>query len=188
MPYPSQVSRDVIIEKARELIEQEGVDQLSLHHLAAALGIKAPSLYRYVANKTELLQAVNTLTVQQLTGELRAAVDQSAGESSRDRLLAMANAYRNFAHTHPATYQLTYGNTSAELRPDDAILPGLALPLQAVFAELTGEANALVAMGGAWALIHGFIMLELNQQFRRLDDTAAAFVRAVDAYLAGWTP
>jgi AcrR family transcriptional regulator len=38
------------------------VDNVSLAMLAASFGIKAPSLYRHVKNKAELLQAVNLLT------------------------------------------------------------------------------------------------------------------------------
>ena len=187
MPYPSQVNREIIVEKAREMIDSEGVDHISLSKLATALGIKAPSLYRYFDNKTELLQAVNTLTVQHLAGACLASIKNSDAQTPQERLLVMGDAYRAFAREHRATYILAYTNSSAEMRPDDAMLPGIALPLQAVFAELTGENDALAAMGGAWALLHGFLMLELNQQFRRLNDTSATFTQVLEAYIEGWT-
>ncbi len=63
MPYPSQIDRDKIIQQAAAMTATDGVDNLSLHKLAAALGVKAPSLYRYVSNKTELIQAVNLATL-----------------------------------------------------------------------------------------------------------------------------
>jgi hypothetical protein len=100
--------------------------------------------------------------------------------------MAMAHAYRAFAHAHAATYGLMYLNFQAELRPDDALLPALALPIQSVFAELVGESHALVSMAGAWSMLHGFVMLEIAQQFRRLTDADTAFDRAFLAYLNGW--
>lgn len=184
MPYPVQITYDSILETARTMIEQSGAEELSLHKLAAALGVKAPSLYRYFNSKTALLQAINTVTVQELSAALQEAADRTGG-SAEERLLAIAHAFRAYAHAHPAAYLLMYGTNDPNIRPDDALLPALALPLQAVFAEAAGEANGLHAMAGGWALLHGFVMLELNAQFRRLDDADTAFEASVRAYLAG---
>ena len=61
MPYPTQITKDQIIQKAHALIEQEGRDALSLGKLATALGVKAPSLYRHVGNKAELVEGAQRL-------------------------------------------------------------------------------------------------------------------------------
>ncbi len=74
MPYPTQITRESIIEQARELIEADGIDQLSLGRLATALHVKAPSLYRYFDGKTELLRAVNELTNRALIAQINQAV------------------------------------------------------------------------------------------------------------------
>lgn len=184
MPYPSQINRDTILDTARSLIEAGGADTLTLNQLAASLNVKAPSLYRYFANKTELLRAVNSTTAEQLTIALRAAADQPG--TVEQRLQAIGAAYRAFAHEHAATYTLLYTTTQDELRPDDDFLLGLALPLQAIFAEYCGEDRSLAALRGAWALLHGFVTLEINQQFRRSPSVDTAFEQAFSAYLAGW--
>jgi hypothetical protein len=54
-------------------------------------------------------------------------------------------------------------------------------------AEITGEAESLPALRGLLALMHGFVMLELAQQFRRGGDLDAAYDKAVRAYLNGWS-
>jgi len=185
MPYPSQVDGERIVLKAREMIEAEGVAALSLGKLAAALGIKAPSLYRYFASKTDLLRAVNFVLNEQLVAALQESAEQ-AGDDPTARMLAIARAYRKFAHSFPATYDLAFTNTIPEIQPDAEALERLALPLQAIIAEVSGEANSLAALRGAMALIHGFVSLEQNGQFRRGGDLDAAFMRAVEAYLAGW--
>jgi AcrR family transcriptional regulator len=183
-PYPSQVSRDTIIDHARELIETGGIDQLTLQKLATTLGIQAPSLYRHVRNKTELLRAVNEVTGQQLVSALGNAV--SVSDDPKTRILRMAWACREFALAHPVTYALAYGSSIPEVRPDERQLEILILPIQDVVAELSGEAEALTALRGLWALIHGFVMLEMTDQFRRGGNLDDVFTRTVEAYIRGW--
>src|SRR5215475_9638146 len=183
-PYPAQVDSEKIASKAREMIEAEGIDQLSLARLAAELGIKAPSLYRHVASKAELLRAVNTLTSQELVAAL--LVDDHGPTSPRERLQHVALAYREFAHRYPVTYRLAFSNTVPESQPDASLLEALALPVQDSWAAVFGPENSLAALRGAWALIHGFVTLELDGQFQRGGDLNATFDLVIDAYIAGW--
>jgi AcrR family transcriptional regulator len=184
MPYPSKISRETIVQTAREMIEAQGVERLSINVLAEKLGVKTPSLYRYVGDKTGLLRAVNEDTVAGLFAVLGDALNSPG--TTDERLLAVAMAYRQYAQQHPITYGLAFTNTIPELRPDDAEQEQGALPYQALMAEVSGEANSLPALRGMQALIHGFVMLELAQQFRRGGDLDAAFAQSVQAYIAGW--
>ena len=183
-PYPAQVSRESIVHKARELIEAEGLDELSLNKLAAALGIRAPSLYKHVASKAELLREVNTITSRELVSAMQeaiAAVDTPAAQAQ-----AMAYAYRRFARAYPITYGLAYSNLAPDQRPDPRELELLALSLQETWAAICGPADALTALRGAWALIHGYVTLELNDQFQRGGNLDDQFARAVQVYIDGW--
>jgi AcrR family transcriptional regulator len=184
VPYPAQVNPERILEKARELAEAEGAGQLSLHQLGAALGVKAPSLYRYFPSKTGLLRALNTLTTQNITAAMQEAA--APGGGARQRLLRMAGAWRAFSRAYPVTYALAFTNTHPDLRPDERLLEALAIPIQQVMASISGEENSLAALRGLWALIHGFVMLELSGQFRRGGDLEEAYMRSVEAYLDGW--
>jgi AcrR family transcriptional regulator len=182
MPYPSMISPETAVEKARTIIEMEGLEALSLAHLASALGVKAPSLYRHFENKNALLRAVNDLTVR----EMAAAMFEVTGDTAHAQLIAIAHAYRTFAHQWPITYGLKFSNLSEDLRPEDAELEGIALPLQALMADVVGAEQAHAALRGLQALIHGYVMLELNGQFRRGGDLDAHFAQVVAAYLQGW--
>ncbi len=51
------LSRERIAEAALALIDAEGLPALSMRKLGASLGVEAMSLYHYVANKDELLDA-----------------------------------------------------------------------------------------------------------------------------------
>ncbi|AYF28415.1 TetR family transcriptional regulator [Micromonospora tulbaghiae] len=60
MPRPRQalLTRDRIVETALALIDADGLDALSTRRLAAALGVRGPSLYNHFATKEEILDAV----------------------------------------------------------------------------------------------------------------------------------
>ncbi len=185
MPYPTQITPETIVAKARELIEAEGIDQLSLGRLAAGLNVKAPSLYRYFNGKAELLRAVNAETSDILITSLSEAI-RSAAPHERAQIEALAHTYRAFAHKYPVTYSRLFTNTTPELRPDVPETELSVLPLQAVMAALTGEADSLPALRGLLALVHGYVTLELNGQFRRGGDLDQTFARIVEAFINGW--
>ena len=52
------LSRDLIVERARALISEHGLDALTLRRLADDLSVSATALYAHVADKEDLLRAV----------------------------------------------------------------------------------------------------------------------------------
>lgn len=57
-----------IVRAALELLDEQGLDALSMRHLAERLGVKAASLYWYVRDKSELL----ALMADAIAGQARA--------------------------------------------------------------------------------------------------------------------
>lgn len=184
MPYPTQIDREKIIQQAWEMVAAAGAESFSLHKLASTLNVKAPSLYRYVKGKADLLRAVNLQTLQQLF-EVMAAAQLAAPAEPTARMMALLSAYRAFAHAHPRVYFLAFGDNDA-YRPEEDILLQMVLPVQAVMAKISGEAQSLAALRGLLALVHGFVMLELNNQLRRGGSLEEAFNQSTAAYLRGW--
>jgi len=186
MPYPTQVTYDQLIETAWELVERDGLDQLSLARLAAQFNIKAPSLYKHIKNKAALIRAVNAYTLERLFAQLYDAIEDNTQPQAQ--LMAMATAFRAFAHAYPTTYTLAFSTVEPNQRPDPAEQEQAVLPLQACVAALTGDADSLPALRGLLALIHGYCMLELNAQLQRGGDLSATYEQVVRRYLAGWHP
>jgi AcrR family transcriptional regulator len=184
MPYPSQIDRDTIISTARRMIETDGVDNVSLRAIAKKLGVSAPSLYRYMENKEALLRAVNEVTAREVVETMLNAISDDA--PLENQLITPIHVYRQYAHANPITYELLYSNRVSELRPDEDELEQSVLPLQALFAQWAGEENSLIALRGAFAFVHGWVMLEIAGQLRRGGDLHVHFEAAYRAYLAGW--
>ena len=53
-----QLSRAKVLDAALRLVDEHGLDGLSMRKLAAVLGVEAMSLYNHVANKSDLLDGV----------------------------------------------------------------------------------------------------------------------------------
>ncbi|MGJ3241213.1 MAG: TetR/AcrR family transcriptional regulator [Anaerolineae bacterium] len=183
MPYPSKVNYEDIVNQAWDLVESEGFEQLSLAHLAESLGVRASSLYRYVKNKAELVQAVNEQTHHKLFTALNAV---PVHDDALTHIMGIAQAYRAFAHAHPTTYTLSFVTVEPEQRPAADMQERDVLPLQGVMARLCGEDNSLTALRGLFALIHGFAMLEIHDQLRRGGDLDDVFHQVLEVYLRGW--
>jgi AcrR family transcriptional regulator len=185
MPYPTQITLESVLNHARMMIEREGVEALSLNVLAAELGVKTPSLYRYVDGRAGLLRALNLQTVQHMVEAMEAG--DTPPDDPLERLVQMMGRYRAYALANPLCYTLAFASTAPELRPEPAALEALAIPLQQVIAQITGAAESLTALRGAWALVHGYVLLEIHGQFQRGGDLEATFEQVVRSYLAGWS-
>jgi AcrR family transcriptional regulator len=185
MPYPAQVTPERILEQARRVIDQEGAASLSLGRLATDLGIKAPSLYRYYASKEALIRAVNDETVRRLF-DVMAGADDSALDAPA-RLTNISAAYRRFALDNAPAYMLAFADVPDAARGDDDARVAAALPYQSIFAAWIGDAASLAALRGLLAIMHGYVTLEINGQFRRGGDLDATYAQVVRAYFAGWT-
>lgn len=61
MPRPSSplISRSATVRAALSIIDDEGLDALSLPRLAREMNVRAPSLYHHFADKNEILAAVS---------------------------------------------------------------------------------------------------------------------------------
>ncbi|MFI6322066.1 TetR/AcrR family transcriptional regulator [Nonomuraea sp. NPDC050556] len=61
------LSQDRIVAEALKLLDEEGIEALSMRTLGTRLGAGATSIYRHVANKDELIE----LVIDEVYGELR---------------------------------------------------------------------------------------------------------------------
>src|SRR5215207_5297497 len=90
-----------IVTAARQILERDGADGLTMRRLAEAVGIRAPSLYKHFPDKA----AVEIALIDD--GFTDVAVRfESALANGEDSLQEIATAYRAFALAHPHLYRL----------------------------------------------------------------------------------
>ncbi len=163
-----------IVAQARELLEQQGAEALTMRALAARLGIRAPSLYKHFPDKSAMEAVLIAEGMAELSDALTAAVESAHGPAA---LLALAESYRTYALEHPALYRLM---TDRPL-PRDLLPEGLEERAGAAVLQVTGGDHHLAR--AAWAFAHGMVMLELNGRFPDGADLAATWRSGVLALL-----
>jgi TetR/AcrR family tetracycline transcriptional repressor len=88
------LTRERIIAAAVELVDQNGLEALSMRKLGAALGVEAMSLYNHVDNKDDVLDGI-------LDSVLRTVVQPDPTASWQVRLRLLSHEFRQVSLSHP---------------------------------------------------------------------------------------
>jgi AcrR family transcriptional regulator len=98
-PARRPLTRASILDAGLRLIDQQGLEALTMRRLAQELGVDPMSIYRHFENKDALLDGVANV----LWGE----VDVPGGDVGWEALLrSIATSLRALAHAHPHAYAL----------------------------------------------------------------------------------
>jgi AcrR family transcriptional regulator len=162
-----------IIRSARELVEREGTEALTMRRLGDVVGMRAPSLYKHLPDKAAVTGAIVELAMVELGTALHAAVADEA-ESRPRRIRRLLSAYRAQALASPHLYRLATSGPLAR----DRLSPGVE--------DWAGEPFYLAAGGpylaqALWSSAHGTVILELDGRYlpgSDLDHTWAALATA----------
>ena len=69
---PKGLNRADIVQAALDLLDEKGIDAVTVRAVATRLGVKAPALYWHVENKQALLDEMGTEIQRRVIAELRA--------------------------------------------------------------------------------------------------------------------
>jgi AcrR family transcriptional regulator len=156
-----------LVAAARELLEEEGPDALSMRRLAERVGIKAPSIYKHLPDKRALEVALIAAGFEELIAR--------HGETAGD-LEDLGRVWRAFALDHPHLYRLM----TLQPLPRDQLPEGLeARAAQPVIEAAGGDEHRARAI---FAFAHGMAILELDQRFPEGADVAAAWHAGLTAF------
>ncbi len=183
------LDRETVIQAAAQMVNEEGVDALTLGHLANRLGVQTPSLYNHIGGLPDLRRELAVLNAYALG---QAMADAAIGKSGPQALNAVAQAYRGYIKTNPGLYLATLRSSGLQSQPDPALTTAEKRAVDTVLAVLasfglSGE-DALHAARALRSAVHGFttleisggfgIPLDLDESFRRLIETLAESLSA----------
>lgn len=164
IPAGALSRRHDIVTAARQVLEEQGLQGLTMRAIAAHLGIRAPSLYKHIADKAELEAALAADGLRE-----QAELFEVAVQESPDPVVAIAADYRAWAHAHPHLYRLM---TERPL-PRERLPEGLeARAISPLLAAVGGDRDRARAV---WAFAHGMVALELANRFPPQADLPAAW-------------
>ena len=161
MAHPKLLSSEEILKAAVRLVEDGDAGGLSLRAVAAALGVKAPSLYRYFPDKEALEVAVAEEILNVMLVDFRRA---SATKNPEHRFRRVVAIYLRFArerfplytfviqHNHPERYASGAGKAVWDLIVD-------------VVSAVSEQPDDTAAAVATWAFLHGYATLEHSGAF-----------------------
>ncbi len=177
-------TRQRIIASARQLVEAEGFQALSMHRVAAALAYTVGALYRYFPNKDALIlallgEAAEILhdELDEAQGRVRAYARRQQSFSAHDEVLLQilvgAVTYRALPERRPAMFEalsIRIADPKGVQGDDEvrAITPALAKPVQVWSRHFERAAELGVLQPGdsghrtvaLWSAVHGTMLME----------------------------
>ncbi len=165
-PYHHGNLKAVLIKAAFQVIGKMGVDGLTLREIARRAGVSHNAPYRHFKSKEDLLAALATDSLRQLTTSVREAV---GAEPKKDlRLRAAARAYLEYALKNPARFNLTFHSAfDRESYPEyvATYTESLALLAELIQVHLQ-DVDTELASELIWSSIHGISELGLAKRLR----------------------
>jgi AcrR family transcriptional regulator len=141
---------------AREILEEEGLDSLSLRSVARKAGVSHAAPYRHFASREALLAEIAKEGLEQLRSEI--AVAGGAPGLPTERIVHIGACYAGFAGRHAGLLKLMFGSQI----PNRAGFPGLEEATNSVPQEM-GKALGDQVLGMAvWGTVHGIAILCLE--------------------------
>jgi AcrR family transcriptional regulator len=96
------VTADAVLDAALTLFAERGYHGTAVSQIAAALGIRTPSLYNHMRSKQDLLEAIIGPTVDGVLDDFRAAIDGLSDPVERLRRAIRVYALRHATHRREA--------------------------------------------------------------------------------------
>jgi AcrR family transcriptional regulator len=153
-----RLSRELVLAKALEVVDADGLDALTMRRLGQELGRDPMSLYRYAENRATLLDGVTELVLNELT-------IHPQDPDWKAQLRQIAHDFRRLALQHPNVVPLLVTrplSTPLGLRP-----LGTLRPLEQILSLLIGAglspADALHVYRAYYGFLYGHILNELQE-------------------------
>lgn len=166
-----------IVTAAGRVLEDEGPDAVTMRRLATEIGIKAPSIYKHLAGKADVLGLLVEEALFTMGEAGHEAVDDLSPGPAIGPLLV---TYRRVATSRPHHYRLVTGPAYDRSR----LVAGLEDWAGESFFRATGEPHLAQAL---WSFAHGMVILEIDERFQHPDGLALTWTAGATAFASAVT-
>lgn len=161
--------REALLQASLELIDDGGVQALSLRKAARKAGVSSGAPYHHFGSRQELLAALATEGFR-LLGEHMDEASEAAPDAPMDQLEACGRSYVRFAREHTAYFRVMFRpelaapeNFSGDGKPGEDVFQSFVARVVAVQeAGLAppGDPEAMILL--AWSVAHGLSSLMID--------------------------
>jgi AcrR family transcriptional regulator len=170
---------------ALTLVDEKGVDALTLAAVADRAGVATPSLYKHIGSLADLRSVMAVKVLEQMTTVFREA---ATGRSRDDAVVALMYAYRAYVVQRPGRYALVPFDPlhdPATAAAGTELLGVLAAVLRGYGLDDSATVHAIRCLrAGA----HGFASIEAAGGFGLGEDVEVSYRQLVDMLLRSFDP
>lgn len=157
------LNKEIIVESAKALIEQDGFQQFSMRKLAEKLDVKTASLYTHVESMDVLFTEVGLSALKAQKEDLLNAIGEKHGD---DAIAALAESYRHFSYEHEELYRLIMQMPSGE---NEVLKAAAAMTVEPFMCVLTdyriSDERKMHWQRVLRGVMHGFVSEEQSGYF-----------------------
>jgi AcrR family transcriptional regulator len=164
--------RQKVLKASLALIEEGGLDRLSMREVARKAGVSHQAPYHYFGDREAILAAIAGEGFSKLGQSLARAAAQ-AGAEPVAAVGAMGHAYVEFALRNPAYFQAMFRADAVPLdrypdarKLEDAAFGKLVEGIGQAFVNHPAEVRQAIATA-CWAMVHGLATLILEGSLAR---------------------
>jgi AcrR family transcriptional regulator len=142
-----------IVQAGLDVLDETGLDGLTVREVAARLGVQAPALYWHVRDRQQLVDEMATELWRQLAGELAALPE---GTGWQDGMRAFASSARRILLSHRDGAKVFTGTYLT----DTEVLHAQEEPLARMIAQGFSLANVMRGYSLVYCFVAGFCIEE----------------------------
>jgi AcrR family transcriptional regulator len=196
--------RTRIVESARDILSEQGLEALSMRSLAERIEYSPATIYLYFRDKNELLGEVIHAGFERMGEYIDAEMAAAGAEANpAQQHRALGRAYVRFGLENTAYFRVMFelptvpqAHLLEKCAASDVELPGEKLLVQTVQRAIDAglyqirdaKSGALIA----WGVVHGLTSLYLSGHLSREVGSAEEFLELVEAAMdtlgSGWSP
>ena len=187
--------RTTLLDVARKMLTESGIEELSLRKLAARVGVSRSAPYHHFKDKNALLCGIAETGFKELQLMNKNSFNL-AGRSTKEKFSLYIHQYVKFAKNNPELYELMFGraiwkqeNSTQELR--DTAYPCFQYQVemtkewqQLKLLNQSHEDNALRASQVLWGTVHGIAKLLIDGIYTDVTHVEEICDCAVDMFLS----
>jgi AcrR family transcriptional regulator len=156
--------RQRVLQASLALIEEGGLDRLSMREVARKSGVSHQAPYYYFSDREAILAAIAGEGFSKLAESFLRAVTQAESDPAK-ALEAMGRAYVGFALRHPAYFQAMFRADAVPLdrypdvrKREDEAFGTLVEEIGRLFGDQSPAVRLTISIA-CWAMVHGLATL-----------------------------
>lgn len=161
---PHDEVREAVVAAALEAIARGGLNGLTARGVAGAVGVSVGTIYNLFGDLDGVLRAVNLDTLDRMRAQF-ADVLERTDRTPESRLIALADAYFDFARAAPHRWQALFHYRFA-ISDDDPRFDETEAALFGLLRQAAGRAARDDALQALWAAVHGVVDLTVSQRMK----------------------